>query len=334
MSKFNDDIAGRLVTYFLQKLDAREHHTGWLRQGTCPACGKTKKFGINIIMDRTNCFSCGYHPKPIFLVMKLENLTTYIQVFKFLKAFEYTSYYQGEVELLETKPTYLPESFKLLSIGTSYTAKLARRYMEKRGFDILDLTMKGVGYCTSGKYKHRIIIPFYKKGKLVYFNAREFIQTGYKHLNPGVEEFGIGKSMLSYNSDCLYIYKTVALVESAMNALTIGDRAFTIGGKIISEYQYSDIIKSPCEGVVIILDPDAYWEALRTGLQLVNHKKVKVVNIPKIPSKKEKGKFLDINDLGRKKVVEYIKQTPWQSYKDIYRLFINEPKPIHNNIYE
>lgn len=333
MNRFNEDISGKLITYFQQKLGVREHHTGWWRQGTCPECGKEKKFGINILMNRSNCFSCAYRPRPFNLMLKLEGLKTYREGYNFLKAFDSTFYTESKIELLETKQTELPESFRLLSLGNSNVAKIARRYMENRGFNIFNLTMKGVGYCTQGRYAFRIIIPFYERGALVYFNAREFINTGQSHLNPGTDEFGIGKAMLMYNADALYIYRRVYLVESAINALTLGDRAFTIGGKISSDYQVSDILKSPCREVVIILDPDAEYEALKLGMTLVNHKRVKVILLPKIKSKKDPEKFLDINNLGKKRVMEIVHKTPWQSHLDLYKVFINTPKPIHA-IYE
>ena len=35
------------------------YRRGWLK-GDCPECGKDKKYGVNIALNRTNCFSCGY----------------------------------------------------------------------------------------------------------------------------------------------------------------------------------------------------------------------------------------------------------------------------------
>lgn len=326
---YNKDLMGRMTTYFIQKLGVKEHSTGWLIRGECPDCGERGKFGINLEMNRTNCFKCGYRPKPRGLIMKLEKLETYVDFLKFLKTFESVDVIQRKVEPLTTKETRLPEGFKLLNLGDSFTSNLARKYMRKRGYNILTLAMKGIGYCTKGPYANRIIIPYYHRGKLIYFNAREFINTGLRHMNPDINEFNIGKSMVTYNADALWTYKRTYLVESATNALTLGDRAWAIGGKLPSEYQMSMCLSSPCEEVVIILDPDAYWEALKLGLKLVNKKKVKVILLPKIPTKKDPTKFLDINDFGKKKVLELVKKQPWQTYQDIFKLFIRTPKPKH-----
>lgn len=327
---FNTDILGRMQTYFEQRLGVKKHRTGWLRAGMCPDCGKKGKFGINLITNRTNCFSCSYRGKPLKIIMKLENLETYSQVFKYLGAFESAELFDGgTTELLFTKKNILPESFKLIGLGTSEVSRMARNYLKKRGFDITKLMMKGVGYCTRGKYAFRIIFPFYEKGNLVYFNAREFINTGFRFLNPNAEDFGTGKSLLIYNIDSIHIYQQIYLVESITNAETLGDRAVAIGGKIPSDYQMSRILSSKVKRVVVILDPDAYWEALKAGLKFVQHKKVKVINIPRIPSDKDPTKFKDVNDLGKKFIAELVRNTPWQTYHDIYKAYIQTPRALH-----
>ncbi len=327
--KFNGAVVGKMASYFKQKLDVKPHRTGWLRQGVCPSCGKEKKFGVNPMFDRTNCFSCGYHPRPMHLIMQLEGFSTISEVYKYLQAFEGTDYLEGSVELLEEKKVTLPESFTLLSLGESSMGKAARAYMRKRGYKIEDLVYKGVGYCSTGNYKGRIIVPYYRAGVMVYFNARQFINLGGgSHKNPGKDETGVGKSMVMYNSDCLFLYDSCYLVESATNALTLGDRAFATGGKLLSNYQLDDIIKSPCRKITIILDPDARWEALKLGLELVKHKKVRIAFFP-MDKKPGTDKYLDVNDYGKKKSLELIKRAKYYTYQEIYRMYLNEERPLH-----
>lgn len=318
--RVNNHIKGSMVSYFKQKLRVVQHNTGWLRQGLCPACGKDKKFGINISFDRTNCFSCGHHPKPIALIMELENLTAYNEVYKFLEAFDSAEYLETPKEFIKEDQGELPEGYRILSIGDSEMGRRARAYMKNRGFDIDELTLKGVGYCVSGKYFGRIIIPFYEAGKMVYFNARQFFEVSDdKFKNPSIAEFGIGKSLLIYNADCLHIYKRTCMMESAMNCLTYGENAFGIGGKIISQYQLSKVLRSPCKEVVVVLDSDAMLQSLQTGLTLSQHKRVKVVEMP------EKA---DVNDIGKKETLKIIKSTPWQGYKDLFKRYMEVERPI------
>ena len=99
-------------------------------------------------------------------------------------------------------------------------------------------------------------------------------------------------------------------MESATNALTWGDSAFGIGGKVLSDYQFGEIIKSPCEEVIIILDPDAIAWAIKAAMKLVFHKRVKVVQLDNDD---------DVNSIGKDKTKEYIKKFNWVAYKDLMK---------------
>lgn len=318
----NSETQNKLYNYFISRLGLRKYRRGWLK-GTCPYCGKDEKFGVHLSDNRTNCFRCGEHPLPIKVVADVEGLETYGKGWQHVMSLEELEYLEPSVKIIKQKPAKLPESYKLINLGTSTTAKLARKNLRSRGFSINKLAMNGVGYCAKGPYWGRIIIPFYQQGQLVYFNARQFLDVGTKFKNPTMEEFGIGKNLLIYNIDALALYSKIYMVESATNSLTLGDNSTAAGGKVLSEYQLSKYIDSPINKIVIILDPDAHHEALWAGLRLVEHKKVKVVLLPRA---KNPDNNKDINDLGKKVVRELEKQTPWMSYQDIYRLYLKYPK--------
>lgn len=327
--KLTRELQSKLASYFIERLRCVIHSTGWLRQGTCPECGKDKKFGINLGMNRTNCFSCAYHPPPLQLLIKLENLNTYNDAINFLHVFDGADYLDIPMPMLEEREVKLPESFTLLSLGSGPNANRARNYMANRGYDVDDLTLRGVGYCTAGPYAYRIIIPYYAKGQLVYFNARQFVDVGPKHKNPGKEEFGIGKSQLIYNVDALNRYQTIYMVESATNALTLGDHTISFGGKMVSDYQLSVVLNSPAKRCVLIWDPDAVWEAYRVALKICEHKQVKVVELPwEARNWKGEKKFNpDVNDLGKPKTLSIMKKFEYLNYSALYKKFIKLPKP-------
>ena len=122
---------------------------------------------------------------------------------------------------------------------------------------------------------------------------------------PTREAAGIGKSDVIYNIDALALFKTIYLVESITNSLTLGDQGIAIGGKIMSEYQVSRVLESPVQRVVIALDPDAMRDAHLLAMKFISSKKVKVVQFPE-------GK--DVNDLGKKIAMRYIKNTKPSTY--------------------
>jgi DNA primase len=314
---YQQNVKKRLYNWFTSRMGMWDYTRGWLK-GDCPYCHKQNKFGVHLTTNRTNCFSCGEHPYPINVVMEIEGYATFVEAHKHILSLEEVEYLEPPSKILKQKQVDLPESYTLISLGKSRMGKMARSALKKRGFKINELSYKGVGYCTTGPYWGRIIIPFYQQGKLIYFNARTFVPSSNKFKNPSMSELGIGKSLLIYNVDALSVFKEVSIVESATNALTLGDNATSTGGKFVSDYQLSTYIESPVKKFVIIMDPDAHHEALWTGLKLVDHKKVKVVLLP--------GETEDINDLGRKKTKKFIKQTPWMGYKDIMKLYIQHPK--------
>lgn len=303
---------GKLSNYFKSRLGMFDYRRGWMK-GNCPYCHSVEKFGVNLSQYRTNCFKCEANPSPIEVVMDIEGFDTFPKAWDYIGAFEEAEFLEAPKTPLEEVDSFLPEHFKLLTLGDSRIAKLARSYMKGRGFDIDELSFKGVGYCDDGEYIGRVIFPYYEKGKLRYFTARKFIDIGPKFKNPPVESFGIGKNLLIYNVDALQLYNKIYIVESITNALTLGDNAIALGGKVISDYQSSKILRSPIKKVVILLDPDATDRALKTGLHFVNYKACKVVELPE---------GFDVNDVGKKETMKYVKSTPYENYQQLYKRYL------------
>jgi len=310
----NREFKSKLYSYAINSLGLRDYTRGWMK-GDCPNCGRKDKFGLHIGYYRTNCFVCGYHPTPFNLVLDLEGLDNYNEVKKFLGNYVGKTYIEPKIERIERKETVLPDGFKSLIFGKSRISKLARSYIVKRGFDPEELSYKGWGYCTTGKYMGYIIIPFYEKGNLIYFNARLFVGNGPKYNNPNIEDFGIGKSMLLYNIDALSIYEEVYLTEGAINAETMGDNGIATGGKKISTYQESMILKSPIKKITLLLDPDAINESIEVAMYMSNYKKVRIIKLPD---------NLDVNDIGYEKTKEMIDNVDFMDYNTLLKLKNNE----------
>lgn len=315
---------GKLLTYFRTRLGMFDYKGTWLK-GDCPSCGASLKFGANIASDRTNCFICTYNEKPIDVVVMKEGLPNREAAYVYLRTFEDAPFLDTKIEELIQKPAELPAGFTLLSFGNSYIAQGARNYMEGRGFNIRELSLQGIGYCARGEYKYRIILPFYEAGRLIYFNARQFMDFGSKFKNPAVEDFGIGKSMLIYNVDALAVYRKIYIVESVTNALTLGSNAIAIGGKVISNYQLSKVLKSKVTMIVIILDNDATDYSIQMALKISIHKKVKII-IPPVDK--------DVNDLGKTKTKKLEKFSTWGKYKDFLKMKLDYERSLDTYLRE
>jgi DNA primase len=318
--KLTKEYKSRVYGYILTKLRGYDYRRGWMKMN-CPFCGGEDKLGANLSKDLFHCFKCGYVGSCLNTIKRIEESETFKEVFVVLRDYDSSNYHEKTVALIPKSPVILPESFKLLIIGRSRYGKMARSYMEGRGFNSLDLSRKGVGYCSKGKYRGYIILPYYDLGgRLIYFQTRLFFGSGPKFNNPTIEDFGIGKSSILYNEKALYEFTEVNIVESVINALTIGDNSVALSGKVASRIQLFKILKSPVEIVNIILDPDAWDEAINLALNLVKYKRVRLIKL-------EGDK--DINDLGRDFILVKVGEQKIQTYNEILKLKING-KNIYN----
>jgi 5S rRNA maturation endonuclease (ribonuclease M5) len=245
--------------------------------------------------------------------MDVEGLDTYNDLLKLLNNGDFTelTFTEERVELAERKPVYLPDGFRLLTQGSSQLSRSIRRYVESRGFRCEELAKHGVGYCAGKEMFGYLIIPFYYEGELRYYNARAVLSKGPRYNNPTKDITGLGKEFIIFNHDALNLYNSLYICEGAINALTIGERAIATMGKAISAYQVNELIKSPVERFILLLDPDAKHYAINLALKLAHYKKVKVVFLPE-------GK--DVNDLGKSKTLKYVYNTHYQSYQELIQL--------------
>lgn len=308
--KITNKFKAQLYNYFISRLGGYRYRRGWIRIPTCPYCGREEKLGVNLSMYRTNCFRCNAHPSPAQLIMDIEGFTEYPELINFLNngQFDELQFKEEKIELAESKPIYLPEGFRNISLGNSQLAKSLRGYVKKRGFNIEDFSRYGIGYGTKGSTYGYLIIPFYYRGQLRYYNARNVIGKGPRYNNPDKDSTGLGKQFIIFNHDALEMYRSVFICEGALNALTMGDRAIATMGKAISKYQINELLKAPCERYVILLDSDAKEYAINLAFKLVNYKKVKVIFLPE-----EK----DCNDLGKTSVMKLVYATRYQSYQEL-----------------
>jgi hypothetical protein len=304
-------IKDNLLNYFINRWGMYEYTRGWLK-GDCPYCGREDKFGVHIGQNRSHCFVCDGGERPLKVVARIEKVNIK-EALKLIGTFEGLKFKESEVVEYEKKPVILPEGFVPLNLGQGQLGKSARAYIvNKRKLDPQVLASKGFGYCESGPLFGYIIMPYYIRGVLVYYQTRNFMGTGPKFNNPKIEDFGIGKSSLIYNQDSLWVYKSTHIVESIFNAETIGDNAIAIAGKSLSNIQWSTIVSSPVERITIALDPDAFYtKALPLAFSLIPHKQVKLLRLPNNQ---------DVNSIGRTSTMQLKRRAAYLSYAELLKI--------------
>jgi DNA primase len=111
-----------------------------------------------------------------------------------------------------------------------------------------------LGFCTTGKYAKRIIIPSYDtNGEISYFVARTYDpkEKKLKYLNPKVD-----KNKIIFNEGLINWDSLVFIVEGVFDMFRLPN-SIPLLGKDISETLYFELKKHKPK-IIVVLDPDAW----------------------------------------------------------------------------
>lgn len=126
-------------------------------------------------------------------------------------------------------------------------------YLNKRNIGWGDIIKYQIGFCKSGDYKNRIIIPSYDEdGRLNFFSARSYYDDSYlKYKNPEVTKDIIGfGNMINWQLP-------IVLVEGVFDAIAIRRNAIPLFGKTIMEKLHDAILTNRPPKIYVSLDNDA-----------------------------------------------------------------------------
>ena len=224
----------------------------------CPSCNHHKhKFAVNLDKNAFHCWVCDYRGRNIRRLVR--RFGSYIQLQKWDAISNRTDLERFadlfmEPDRREDKSKVeLPEEFvSLCSENIPATAIYALRYLEKRGVTKSDILKWKVGYCFSGEYRNRIIIPsFDDDGDCSYFIARSYSGDSYKYKNPRAsKDIVFNELYIDWNKD-------LVLVEGVFDALVAGNAVPILGSTLRSG---SDLLRKIVRNdtpIYIALDPDA-----------------------------------------------------------------------------
>ena len=157
---------------------------------TCPVCNHHKhKFSVNVNKNVYKCWVCDYRGRNIRrLVRRFGNynqLAAWDQIFGRQDLERFADLFMEPEHAEDPQKIDLPEEF--ISLATDKlpaTGLYASKYLAKRGITKSDVLRWKIGYCFSGQYRNRIIIPsFDKDGDISYFIARSYSGDSYKYKN-------------------------------------------------------------------------------------------------------------------------------------------------------
>jgi len=224
----------------------------------CPSCNHHKrKFSVNLDKNAYKCWVCDYHGRSIRRLVR--RFGTYIQLQKWDRISHRTDLERFDDLFMERvigegKTTVqLPEEFvSLCSDKIPATGMYAYKYLQSRGITKADILKWKIGYCFSGEYRNRIIIPsFDDDGNCSYFIARSYTGDSYKYKNPrSSKDIVFNELFINWNED-------LTLVEGVFDALVAGNAVPILGSTLRKS---SDLLRKIVYNdtpIYIAMDPDA-----------------------------------------------------------------------------
>jgi len=275
----------------------------------CPFCHHhKKKLQINLETQKWHCWVCDSKGKRISsLLRKLHTDSKRIQKIYEIYGDDYIVYSkETEEDKVELR---LPSEFKSLlnePKGVNPTYKKVKYYANSRGITNEDVIKYNIGFCDSGLYSGRIIIPSYDSdNKLNYFIARSvFEEEKFKYKNPPVSKnVIIFENQINWN-------EPITIVEGVFDALSVKRNVVPILGKFIPKKLMETIYNKGVKNINILLDKDAQEQALHYVVQFGNQG-ISVRNI--IPSDKDAG------EMGFVKVNKILKESKKTGFDDVIK---------------
>jgi len=260
----------------------------------CPLCNhKKRKLVVNIESGNYNCWVC--HPplkgkSPVTLLKKLGVENSVINEMR-----GYLGQRPVQVEDTEDLVVTLPKEYISLQDNTgSLDMRHALVYLQKRGLSEQDIVKYNIGYCASGKYRGRVIVPSYDYNcKINYFIARAISEDSTrKYDTPKCKKSDVVgfESLINWNAP-------VILCEGAFDAMSIKRNALPLFGKTITKAVMMKLVSHDVKTVYLALDNDAMRESISSAEQLIQMgKDVYLLNMDK----------KDPSDLGFKKITELL----------------------------
>ena len=184
-------------------------------------------------------------------------------------------------------PVKLPKEFILFytaSDGIKLTHHYKRAMSYLRSRNVTDDLIKkySMGFCYTGEYVDRIIIPSYdNEMDLNYFVARSYdTRTKMKYKNPEAE-----KEIIIWNEHLIDWDEPIYLVEGPFDSVFLPN-SIPMLGKVLSEKLFS-VIYEKAKKVIIVLDGDAWDDAEKLYHKLNGGRLLGKVWVVKLPIDKD-----------------------------------------------
>jgi transcription elongation factor Elf1 len=316
-------INNELVS-LLERVLGHGQHSGSEVKFYCPIC-RHHKPKLEICVDdemedyqKWNCWVCGKThltrgKSIVSLFIKLNVAESFIEKAKLfpVKHKKVALSDDEKKQQIITTSITLPDEFKPLYIKPegkyNYEYKNALHYLKTRNIGIEEIIKYNIGYCDSGKFDGRLIIPSYDcNNQLNYFVARSYYESeGNAYLNPDISRDVVGfENTINWNYP-------ITLVEGVFDAIAAKRNAIPLFGKDILPQLKIKIAKNNVTDIYIALDDDAILDMI----PLLTYFKGEGINtyLVILPQK-------DPSKLGYKKFITHLLDAEQPSQHIIFKL--------------
>jgi len=224
----------------------------------CPYCEHSKhKFSVNIEKNVYKCWICDTRGRNLRRVVRrfgtFKQRQAWGQLTDEVDLTSFDSIFDSAVQLKVEQVVELPKEFiSLANSNLPITARPAIRYLKDRGVTRSDILRWKIGYCSSGQYENRIIIPSFRDdGHASYFVARTYSKHWKRYINPPASNDVIFNELyVDWNND-------LCIVEGAFDAIVAGNAVPLLGSSLRENSKLVQQIVKHDTPIYLALDPDA-----------------------------------------------------------------------------
>lgn len=250
----------------LKKVLGSHYHSGDEILFYCPKCKHhKKKLSVNLDKNKFKCWVCDYRGNSVRRLVKRHG--SFLDQQEWAKhdatveiaSFEDIFSTEQEIEEQFEQVINLPDEYKTLcSSRLSLASKPILKFLYDRGLTKQDILKWKIGYCPSGEYKERVVVPsFNEDGDVNYFIARTYGRDWMKYKNPPASRDIIFNELYVDFDDDLVI------VEGVFDAIVAGNAVPILGSSLKEDSKLLKKVVEHDTPVYIALDPDVETKAMR-----------------------------------------------------------------------
>lgn len=274
----------------------------------CPFCHHhKKKLSVNLTTQKYQCWVCGAKGRSIPSLLR--RLDVGIGDIQFVRSvYGDNDTIPSSVDEEEVVKLHLPKEFisfnkRPKSVDPLYSQALKYTFSRGIGWDMIQ--KYNIGYCPSGLYGGRVIIPSYDKNdELNWFEARTiYDNVQLRYMKPPVSRNVIVfESHINWN-------EPITLVEGVYDAFSIRRNVIPLLGKGLPPILKDKIFTEGVKEINIMMDNDAVDQSIRFSHYFMNNGIIVKNIIPPTDT--------DFGDMGFERTIKLLKTSPISKWETL-----------------